>query len=120
MCGDCLLVAPVKHPGGTVDVYLPRGEDWIDLNTGARYAGGTLQRQKVGLDTLPYFGRVGYVLPLGPEIDRADAMDAKAPLNEAWAFGAVTVARNGFAQLRCTSIDGHYRVECAGGRVTQR
>ena len=41
MCGDCVLVAPVKRPGGAVSVYLPRGDDWIDLDTGTRHAGGT-------------------------------------------------------------------------------
>jgi len=119
MCGDCLLIAPVKRPGGAVDLYLPRGDDWIDLNTGARYAGGTMQRQEVGLDRLPWFGRVGHVLPLGPVIDRADAMNVAAPLNEAWAFGATEVAREGLPQLRFTLADGRYRVDLAGGTVRQ-
>jgi alpha-D-xyloside xylohydrolase len=119
MCGDCLLIAPVKRPGGAVDLYLPRGDDWIDLNTGARYAGGTMQRQEVDLDRLPWFGRVGHVLPLGPVIDRADAMNVAAPLNEAWAFGATEVPREGISQLRFTLADGRYRVDLAGGTVRQ-
>ena len=99
MCGDCLLIAPVKRPGGTVDVYLPRGNDWIDLDTGVRHAGGTLLSRRVDLATLPHFGRVGYVLPLGPAIDRVDAMNVAAPLDEVWAFGPVAHERRGFTQL---------------------
>ena len=112
-----VLVAPVKRPGGVVDVYLPRSSDWIELNTGARYPGGALMRHTVGLDTMPYFGRVGYVLPLGPEIDRADAMNRAAPLDEVWLFGAATVPRNGFSQLRCIPMDGAYRIELTDGKV---
>jgi alpha-D-xyloside xylohydrolase len=115
LCGDCLLIAPVKRAGGAVDVYLPRGADWIDLTSGARHAGGTLMRQQVALDTLPHFGRVGYALPLGRDVDRADAIDVRAPLDEVWLFGAQTVERRGFAQLRYASRDGMLDVECEGG-----
>jgi alpha-D-xyloside xylohydrolase len=114
VCGDCVLVAPVKRPGGVVDVYLPRGDDWIDLNDGTRHAGGTLLRQRVGLDTLPHFGRVGHALPLGRDVDRADAIDARAPLSEVWLFGAQRVERHGFAQLRYVSTNGRLDVECVG------
>jgi alpha-D-xyloside xylohydrolase len=120
LCGDCILVAPVKRPGGEVEVYLPRGDDWIDLDDGVRHAGGTLLRQTVALDTLPHFGRVGYVLPLGPVVDRADAMDLAAPLDEAWAFGEATVPRAGFAQLRFAARGACYDVELDGGRVVRR
>jgi alpha-D-xyloside xylohydrolase len=117
LCGDCLLIAPVKQTGGTVDVCLPRGADWIDLNSGLRHAGGSLLRQQVALDTLPHFGRVGYALPLGREVDRADAIDVQAPLDEAWLFGAQTVERHGFAQLRYATTNGIVGVECEGGRT---
>ena len=116
MCGDCLLIAPVKRPGGAVEVYLPRGDDWIDLNTGSRHAGGTVLRQEASLATLPYFGRVGYALPLGPEIDRADSMNEAAPLDEVWLFGAATIERRGFAQLRYAR-DGPLQVHCSEGKV---
>ncbi|HEX6793279.1 MAG TPA: TIM-barrel domain-containing protein [Casimicrobiaceae bacterium] len=117
LCGDCLLIAPVKRAGGSVDVYLPRGDDWIDLDSGVRHAGGSRLRQRVALDTLPHFGRVGYALPLGGEVDRADAIDVQAPLDEAWLFAAQTVQRHGFAQLRYTSANGMLGVECEGGRT---
>lgn len=117
MCGDCLLIAPVKRPGGAVDVYLPRGDDWIDLNTGSCHAGGTALRQRPSLETLPHFGRVGYTLPLGPEIDRADDSDESAPLDEAWVFGTPTIERRGFAQLRYPPDDGALQIHCAAGSV---
>jgi alpha-glucosidase (family GH31 glycosyl hydrolase) len=120
LCGDCILVAPVKRPGGSVEVYLPRGDDWIDLDTGARHAGGALLQETVALDRLPHFGRVGHVLPLGPVIDRADAMDPAAPLDEAWAFGEVTVPRTGFTQLRFHARGERYDGELEGGRIVRR
>jgi alpha-D-xyloside xylohydrolase len=119
LCGDCLLVAPVRAPGGKVDVYLPRGEEWIDLNSGERHAGGQILRQRVALDTLPYFGRVGFVLPLGPAISRVDAMQTDAPLDEAWLFGLPRVPRSGFAQLRCSPEGAGLRVALADGVVRQ-
>jgi alpha-D-xyloside xylohydrolase len=117
LCGDCLLIAPVKRPGGAVDVYLPRGADWISPESGACHAGGTLLRVQVPLDTLPYFGRVGYALPLGPPVTRADDIDATSPLDEAWLFGAQQAQRRGFAQLRYAMRDGALGLECAGGRT---
>jgi hypothetical protein len=98
-------------------VYLPRGDDWIDLDTGLRHAGGTLFTRRVDLATLPHFGRVGYVLPLGPAIDRADAMNAAAPLDEAWAFGPTAHERRGFSQLRHAPGDGGLDVHCDAGAV---
>jgi alpha-D-xyloside xylohydrolase len=120
LCGDCLLVAPVKRPGGAAVVYLPRGDDWIDLASGVRHQGGTLLELAVPLDTLPHFGRVGYVLPLGPALERADDMNPDAPLDEAWVFGDVKVRRTGFAQLSVGTADGRPRVDLAGGRVVRR
>ncbi len=117
LCGDCLLIAPVKRPGGGVDVYLPRGDDWIDLDSGERHAGGTLLRTQVKLDTLPQFGRVGYALPLARQVRRADDIDWSAPLDEVWLFGPETVERRGFGQLRYGRQDERLHVECMGGRT---
>jgi alpha-D-xyloside xylohydrolase len=119
LCGDCVLVAPVRAPGGEVDVYLPRGDDWIDLDSGERHAGGQMLHRRVPLDTLPHFGRAGYVLPLGRAIDRVDAMNMDAPLDEAWVFGPPRVPRTGFAQLRWSSSAEGFHVELAGGAVRQ-
>ena len=117
MCGDCLLIAPVTRPGGAVSVYLPRGDDWIDIDTGLRHAGGSVLKRRASLDTLPHYGRVGYALPLGPPIDRADRMRQDAPLDEVWMFGAPIVERRGFSQLRYSSHAGQRDLGCAGGIV---
>jgi alpha-glucosidase (family GH31 glycosyl hydrolase) len=119
MCGDCLLVAPVTRAGSRGDVYLPRGNDWIDLASGVRHCGGEVLSRMESLDTLPHFGRVGYALPLGHEVRRADDIDRSAPLDEVWLFGEQSVERRGFAQLRYMHHDGVLRVSCAGGRVRQ-
>jgi alpha-D-xyloside xylohydrolase len=117
LCGDCLLIAPVIRHGGMVDVYLPRGADWIDVDDGSRYAGGTLLTRDVPLDTIPRFGRAGYALPLGRAVDRVDAIDASAPLEEVWVFGEPAVARPGFAQLRYATRDGTLELDARGVTV---
>jgi len=119
LCGDCLLIAPVKRPGGAIDVYLPRGDDWIDLDTGVRHAGGTLLALHVDIATIPHFGRVGYILPLGPEIDRVDAMNEAQPLDEAWVFGDAMHERQGFAQLEHLREGDKLRVRCNAGAVRE-
>ena len=119
LCGDCLLIAPVKRPGGAIDVYLPRGDNWIDLDTGVRHAGGTLLALHVDIATIPHFGRVGYILPLGPEIDRVDAMNEAQPLDEAWVFGDAMHERQGFAQLEHLREGDKLRVRCNAGAVRE-
>jgi alpha-D-xyloside xylohydrolase len=119
LCGDCLLIAPVIRPGGAVNLYLPRGADWIDLDDGSRHAGGTMLSRTVPLATIPRFGRVGYALPLGPAVDRPDAIDASAPLEEVWLFGEPAVARTGFAQLRYATRDGKLALD-AGELLIRR
>jgi alpha-D-xyloside xylohydrolase len=117
LCGDCLLIAPVIRAGGEVDLYLPRGADWIDLDDGSRHAGGTPLSRTVPLDTLPRFGRAGYTLPLGRAVDRVDAIDWSAPVEEAWLFGEPAVERTGFAQLRYAVRDGRLEVDARDLRV---
>lgn len=119
LCGDCLLIAPVRRSGGRVEVYLPRGDDWIDLNDNTRHPGGTTLAMQVPLDTLPHFGRAGYVLPLGRELDRADAMNVEAPLDEVWVFGTPRVPRRGFAQLHPLHGEPGVRIHLRGGTVRQ-
>ena len=95
MCGGALLVAPIIAPGGAVSVALPSGR-WFDLDTGAAHEGGQVLRVEAALDRLPVFGREGHVLPLGREVDRADAIDTARPLEEVWLFGNARAAAVGY------------------------
>lgn len=64
LVGADLMVAPVIVEGArSRDVYFPRGADWVDWWTGARYEGGRNARIDAPLDRLPLFVRVGAVVP---------------------------------------------------------
>lgn len=87
MLGPALLVAPVLKPGKEVQVYLPKGEAWWDLNTGWRYEGGTTWTVQADLDTLPIFGREGHMLCLGPTVQHSGEFNSARILDEVWMFG---------------------------------
>ncbi len=87
LLGPALLVAPVMQPGDEVQVYLPKGEAWWDLNTGWRYEGGTVWTVKCGLDSLPVFGREGHMLCLGPTAHHTGEFNSARILDEVWMFG---------------------------------
>jgi alpha-D-xyloside xylohydrolase len=87
LLGPALLVAPVLQPGNRMQVYLPEGDAWWDLNTGWRYEGGTTLTMEAGLDTLPIFGREGHMLCLGPVVQHAGEFNSARILDEVWMFG---------------------------------
>ncbi len=87
LLGPALLVAPVMQPGGTTQVYLPRGDAWWDLKTGWRYEGGTRWTVHPGLDDLPVFGREGHLLCLGPAVQHTGEINSARILEEVWMFG---------------------------------
>ncbi|HEX7387431.1 MAG TPA: glycoside hydrolase family 31 protein [Castellaniella sp.] len=87
LLGPALLVAPVMHAGDTVEVYLPQGAAWWDLNTGWRYEGGTRWTLHPGLDTIPVFGREGHILCLGPTAQHTGEINSARILEEVWMFG---------------------------------
>lgn len=89
MCGETLLVAPIVHPEGEVEVALPPGA-WFDLNSRTRYAGRQVLRYRAALDQFPVFGREGHVLALGPAVQHTQAMDAEQPIEQLWVFGTPT------------------------------
>jgi alpha-D-xyloside xylohydrolase len=99
MCGDALLVAPILHEGGEVDVALPPGA-WYDLNTRARYAGSQVLRYAAKLDQFPVFGREGYALPLGRAVQHTGEIQADLPLDALWVFGRPVQPFDGFRQAR--------------------
>lgn len=58
--GPDVIVAPVMHEGMRErDVWLPQGENWRNLFTGERHAGGQTLRCATPLDSLPVFIREG-------------------------------------------------------------
>jgi hypothetical protein len=80
MFGDSLLVAPVVTPGQTQqNVYLPAGEQWIDVSSVVAYDGQTDGRFRISysniiqggqslsvsalLQTTPMFVRAGSIIP---------------------------------------------------------
>ena len=87
LLGPALLVAPVMQPGDTLEVYLPEGDAWWDLNTGWRYEGGTRWTVHAGLQTLPVFGREGHILCLGPVAQHTGEINSARILEEVWMFG---------------------------------
>ena len=70
LIGDALLVALVaKDRARTVDVYLPRGATWVELDGDRRTPGGQWLRNvplydKAGVLRLPMYARAGAIVPL--------------------------------------------------------
>ncbi|NGM88555.1 glycoside hydrolase family 31 protein [Parapusillimonas sp. SGNA-6] len=87
LLGPALLVAPAVKPGREIQVYLPEGDAWWDLNTGWRYEGGTTWTVECDLDTLPLFGREGHMLCLGPTAQHTGDFNSARILDEVWMFG---------------------------------
>jgi alpha-D-xyloside xylohydrolase len=70
--GDHFLVAPVLERGVERRmVYLPVGE-WIDYWSRGIYEGPGWLNFPAPLEILPLFVRRGAIIPMGPEIERAD------------------------------------------------
>lgn len=85
--GPALLVAPILDNSNTKSIYLPEGEAWWDLNTGIRYEGGQILDYQCDVDTIPVFGREGYMLCLGPVLDGIASFNSARILEEVWLFG---------------------------------
>lgn len=85
--GPSILIAPALDPTlTTMDVYLPDGEAWWDLNTGVRYEGGQVINMPVSDDYVLAFGREGYILCLGPELRQTSDFNTAKVLDEVWMF----------------------------------
>ncbi len=87
LLGPAVLVAPAMQPGQELNVYLPAGEAWWDLNTGWRYEGGSVLSVSCGLGTLPVFGREGHMLCLGPTAHHTGEFNSARILDEVLMFG---------------------------------
>lgn len=64
MWGNDMMVAPVVTQGQTRrDVYLPKGQDWVDWWTGETFTGGQWISREAPLDTMPIYVKKGRVIP---------------------------------------------------------
>jgi alpha-D-xyloside xylohydrolase len=91
MFGKSLLVCPVTTPmyskivvdGNDTtkvedfskikseEVYLPKGNDWIDFWTGEKYTGGKTINKEVPIEIMPLFVKAGSIIPIGPKVQYA-------------------------------------------------
>ena len=55
----------------SVEVYLPKGADWIDFWTGEKYSGGQTINKEAPIDIMPLFVKAGSILPIGPIVQYA-------------------------------------------------
>jgi len=66
LLGQDLLVAPVDvEDAVTRSVYLPHG-DWIGLEDGKKYVGGSTTTVSAPVDCIPVFVRAGAIIPMAP------------------------------------------------------
>ena len=84
--GPALLVAPVLHPRGKVCVYLPRGV-WYGLWAEECVWGPRVLDLTMPLNSLPVYGREGFLLPLGPTAQHTGQLGTESRIDEIWAFG---------------------------------
>ncbi|MBN1346112.1 MAG: DUF5110 domain-containing protein [Phycisphaerae bacterium] len=69
MFGDNLLVAPFMGQDCSRKVHFPRGDNWIDLQTNTRYAGGEKHAFKGTPGDVPVFVKEGTLLPLAEPVE---------------------------------------------------
>ena len=65
MLGDNILVAPVYGDFSSMEIYLPKGYDWIDYTTKEIYKdGGFITYNTSDINTLPIFIKKGAIIPM--------------------------------------------------------
>ena len=81
--GHALMVAPVYEYGARERrVYMPKGANWYDFNTGELYHGGTTVTVAAPAIRMPLLVRAGSILPMGPVTQYVDEHpDAPLTLN---------------------------------------
>ena len=68
MFGPNILVAPVYGDFKTMEIYLPRGNDWVDYWSKEVYkGGGIINYNTEDVEKLPLFVKAGAILPTIPE-----------------------------------------------------
>ena len=73
MFGSNLLVAPVVKSQATQrSIYLPKGDNWVDLWTGQQYEGGQTVKREVNLALMPLYVPQGTIMPWGPKVQYSE------------------------------------------------
>ncbi len=73
MFGNELLVAPVYGDFNSMEIYLPRGYDWIDYWSKEIYPGGGLITYNTSdINKLPLFVKAGAIIPMRQEMNWID------------------------------------------------
>jgi alpha-glucosidase (family GH31 glycosyl hydrolase) len=81
MFGDAFLVAPVWADLNSMDIYLPKGYDWIDYWTKEVHHGGqTISYDTSDVERLPLFVKAGSIIPMGQAAEWIDPAAAPGPL----------------------------------------
>lgn len=71
--GHDFMVAPVSEYGARErQVYMPKGANWYDFNTGALYQGGSTVSVKAPAARMPVLVRAGAIVPMGPVMQYVD------------------------------------------------
>ena len=66
--GPDILVAPVYTSGATTrEVYLPKGDSWLEVATGKTFEGGRWGTANAPIDIIPLFVRSGAQPPALPQ-----------------------------------------------------
>ncbi len=63
-----LIYPDVRKASAPVNVYLPKGEKWIDFWTNEVYEGGQTLQKECPIDIMPVYVRAGSIMPFGPEV----------------------------------------------------
>lgn len=81
MFGDSFLVAPVWADLNSMEIYLPKGDDWIDYWTKKVYHGGqTIVYDTTDVERLPLFVRAGSIIPMEISTEWIDPAAPADPL----------------------------------------
>lgn len=74
---DTILLKPrsLDDPA-SMQVYLPKGANWIDFWTGVTFEGGKIITRDTPVDILPLYIKSGSIIPMGPFLQYADEKPA--------------------------------------------
>jgi alpha-glucosidase (family GH31 glycosyl hydrolase) len=79
MYGDNLLVMPITAPANdgyaTAKVWLPEGDEWYEMYTGARLKGGQTAERQFLIDEYPVYVKAGSVIPTYENVKNLRAND---------------------------------------------